>query len=328
MRRSARQATEAANKARLSGAIISDAPKNKKIAFADDDDNAAGVGDNDNLQVRHDGDSEESRPSDRAEDESGTNVHANKKSNTADTENSYDDDDAVEEVTGSAARASTQQSRDVERKISKEIASKKKRRKKSDIIVEDNASKVENDDVEIEDESGADDDDEEDEEEDLLLTDDFFKMVDSERASHSQQMKQDKKQKKKQQKRLLGKHTTFVVEGDYGTAAGPHPINQNIEVVALGGIGDEAESNNEATYANGGERQLLVSATLGMAPSKAATIFARGSMSSGISKARSSDSRKRQSKDEETWKRSRKLNRLGVGHRPGQAATLFLCKKK
>lgn len=326
MRRSARQATRAANKARLSGAIIiSDAPKNKKIAFADDDDDGAaadvdGGDDDNNLQVQHDGGSEDIHPADRAKDESGTNVDAN---GTANTENSDDDDDAVEEVTGSAARASTQQSRDVERKISKETASKKKRRKKSDIIVVENASKVENDDAKNEDESV----DEDEDEEDMLLTDDFFKMVDSERASHSQQMKQEKKAKKMQQKKLLGKHTTFVIEGDYSTAAGPHPINQNIEVVALGGIGDDRESNNKTTYASG-ERQLLVSATLGMAPSKAATTFARGSMSSGISKARSSDSRKRQSKDEETWKRSRKMNRLGAGHRPGQAATLFLCKKK
>jgi len=171
MRRSARQATRAANKARLSGAIIiSDAPKNKKIAFADDDDDdddgaAAAVdgGDDDNnLQVQHDGGSEDIHPADRAKDESGTNVDAN---GTANTENSDDDDDAVEEVTGSAARASTQQSRDVERKISKETASKKKRRKKSDIIVEENASKVENDDAENEDES-VDEDEDEDEDED------------------------------------------------------------------------------------------------------------------------------------------------------------------
>ncbi len=302
MRRSTRQAARAANKARLSGRIICDPPKNKKIAFGDEDDYH--VGDvNEQAQAQGNENSEQSHPIDTT-DESGTK---NKDSN----ENINDEDDAVEEVTGSAARASMQKSRDVERKISKESASKKKRKKKN-IVVEDNTSNVETDALESDNES-----DEED-----LLTDDFFKMVDSERASHSQKTKQEKRHKRIQQKKiLLGKHTTFVVDGDYGTANAPYPINSNVEVVALGEVGD-GESNETP-------RVHDTSATLGLAPSKAATTFARGSMSSGVSKVRSSNgSRKRKSKDEETWKRTRKLNHLGVGHRPGQAATLFVRKTK
>lgn len=305
MRRSTRQAARAANKARLSGRIICDPPKNKKIAFGDEDDDH--VGDvNEQAQAQGNENSEQSNPIDTT-DECGTN---NKDSN----ENNNDEDDAVEEVTGSAARASMQKSRDVERKISKESASKKKRKKKN-IVVEDNTSNVETDALESDDESDDED----------ILTDDFFKMVDSERASHSQKMKQEKRHKRIQQKKiLLGKHTTFVVDGDYGTANAPYPINSNVEVVALGEVGD-GESNETPRVHD--ERQLLTSATLGLAPSKAATTFARGRMSSGVSKVRSSNgSRKRKSKDEETWKRTRKLNRLGVGH--GQAATLFVRKTK
>mmetsp|Transcript_41493 Transcript_41493/g.87030 ORF Transcript_41493/g.87030 Transcript_41493/m.87030 type:complete len:104 (+) Transcript_41493:1-312(+) len=103
-------------------------------------------------------------------------------------------------------------------------------------------------------------------------------------------------------------------------------MDQNIEVVALG-IGD---SNGDGTTADDRaameERQLLLSATLGTAPSKSAVFFARGSMARGTLKDRGSDSRKRKSKDEETWKRSRKLNTLG-GSRPGRAAALFVRRR-
>ena len=310
MRRSTRQAARAANKARLSGTIISDPPKNKKIAFADEDEENH-VGDvTGQAQSEGNDSSEQSNPIDMT-DGSGTN---DKDSNI------NEEDEAVEEVTGSAARASMQKSRDVERKISKESASKKKKKKRN-IAVEDNTSNnVETDAPESDDESDVEDNEE-------ILTDDFFKMVDSERASHSQKMKEEKRHKRIQQKKLfLGKHTTFVVDGDYGIANAPHPINSNIEVVALGEVGDGESIGTPRAH---DERQLLTSATIGLAPSKAATTFARGSMSSGVSKERSSNgSRKRKSKDEETWKRTRKLMRLGVAHRPGQAATLFVRKTK
>ena len=321
MRRSSRQAARAASKARLSGAILPHPPKNTKIAFADNDvDDDDGVGD----IVSHtqsDKKSEENNPVDVAAENSVGNEDA-EKSDTVDNEINIGDDaedDVVEEVTGSAARASTQKSREVERQISKESTLKKKRRKKSDFIVENNASQVEYDDRVSEDASEDEDD------EDMILTDDFFKTVDSERALHIQKMKQEKKHKKKHRQKLLGKHTTFVVEGDYGTDT-PHPINSNIEVVALGEVGENGKSNE--TYVNN-ERQLLISATLGMAPSKAATSFARGSMACGTSTERGCNgSKKRKSKDDETWKRSRKMIRLGAGHRPGQAATLFVRKPK
>lgn len=319
MRRSTRQAARAANKARLSGAIISDPPKNKKIAFADDDDDDddGNFNINVNAHTQSDDNNKDNNPIEKA-NEIVTNEESKEISDTVDQhQNDYDDDqdDEIEEVTGTAARASMQKSRDVERQVSKESSLKKKRKKKN-IAAKDDASKVENDIPESEDES----DDENEDADEEILTDDFFKMVDSERASHSQKMKQEKKHNKILQKKLLGKHTTFVVDTDYGTSDTPHPINSNIEVVALGEVGG-GDSNE--TRVND-ERKLLTSATLGMAPSKAAVTFARGSMSSGTSKERGR--RKRKSKDEETWTRSRKLNRLGIGHRPGQAAALFVRK--
>ena len=148
-------------------------------------------------------------------------------------------------------------------------------------------------------------------------------MVDSERAVQLQKEKKERKQTKMLQQKNLGKHTTFVVEADYEMVGASHKVDQNIEVVALGDSGEEESSTNFHS-----ERQIIISATLGSAPSKAAVAFARGNMTCGTNKERSSESRKRKSKDEETWKRSRKLNRLGIGSRPGQAATLFVCKKK
>mmetsp|Transcript_13575 Transcript_13575/g.24558 ORF Transcript_13575/g.24558 Transcript_13575/m.24558 type:complete len:277 (+) Transcript_13575:139-969(+) len=242
-----------------------------------------------------------------------------KKDENVESENhDDDDDDAVEEVKGTAARESTQKIREEERKIAKESLPKKKRKKKND---DDATAPPAVDDAD-------DDSEEEDEEEDEeLLTEDFFTMVDSERADQLQKAKKEKKIKKVQEKKRMGKHTTFVVEDEYKMTNVPHKMEQNIEVVALG-IGDS--NNDETTTDNRAameERQLLLSATLGTAPSKSAIVFSRGSMARGTLKERSSDSRKRKSKNEETWKRSRKLNKLGVGLRPGQASALFVRRR-
>ena len=300
MRKSTRQAKTAA-KARLSGAIPTnsfDVQKNKKIVFDDDDDasnadEAQSTGEeNDNLEVEDDG--EEGK-----EDEDEVN----------DVDES--DDDNVEEVTGSAARESTQQLRDAERKMAKEAATPKKKRKKLVEVAEE----------ENKDQSDIDDDDDDDEEIDDMLTDDFLKMVDSERADQLQQAKQEKKKRKLEEKKRLGKHTTFVVEDEYNLIDAPQKMSQNIEVVALG-VGTETDDVVDEQ-----SRQHLISATLGTAPSKAAIAFARGSLSSGTPKERGAGGRKRTGKKEETWKRSRKMNSLVARSRPGSAAAFFVRKR-
>lgn len=272
-------------KARLSGAISTNSPKNKKIVFGDDgiqtQNNEIEAVENDDVS-----DKENSNEDENDESESG------------------DDDDAVEEVKGSAARESTQRLRESERMTAKDSMSKKKRKKKDDVAP---AADAENDDESSESEN-------ENEAGDDLLTENFFTKVDSERADKLQQTKKEEKMKRVQQKqKRLGKHTTFVAEGGYKMTDTPHKKDQNIEVVTIG-YGETSEST-------------IMSATLGTAPSKAAIAFARGSMTCGTSKERGSDSRKRKSKNEETWKRSRKVNTLGIGSRPGQAATLFVRKR-
>ncbi|KAL3816287.1 hypothetical protein ACHAXA_008095 [Cyclostephanos tholiformis] len=306
MGRITRQAAKAA-KARLSGAIPSNSPKNKKIAFGkDDDDLESKIDEGENAVDTVD-----------ADISGNVNEDIDGKEDGDDEDKCDDEDDAVEEVTGSAARESMQRLRDEERKVVKEATSKKKRRKKDDVVVEELES------GKNEDSQSNDENEEEDDEDETEFTYDFFKMVDKERAVQLQKAKTDRKRTKILQQKTLGKHTTFVVDGDYEMLGAPHKVERNIEVVALGGGGDEESSTHLHT-----ERQLIISATLGSAPSKAAVTFARGSMTCGTTKERSSESRKRKSKDEETWKRSRKLNRLGIGSRPGHAATLFVCKKK
>ena len=327
MGRYARQATKAA-KARLSGAIPSNSPKNKKIAFGDDDDYDDDNNDNGESQIRQKEIDEKEIVVDAADAVISENVDDDDDDVDGDDDDDDDDDadddgedDAVEEVTGTAARESIQRLRDEERKVATDSTSKKKRRKKDDVAEVDSES--ENYAGSQSDDENEDEEEEEEEEEETEFTEDFFKMVDTERSNQLQKAKKERKHKQMLQQKMLGKHTTFVVEGEYNMVGARDKMEHNIEVVALGGDGGEESSTNFHS-----KRQLLISATLGSAPSKAATAFARGSMTCGTTKERSSESRKRKSKDEETWKRSRKLNRLGIGSRPGHAATLFVCKKK
>lgn len=306
MAKSTRQAKQAA-KARLSGAIASksNTPKNKKIVFGDD--NGGGDFFDDGVQTQNNGDSEDEENVDNSAGEGGSD--GEDKNDKSDSDHD-DDEDAVEEVKGGTARESTLKLREAERKTAKESVIKKKRKKKNDVVQKVVAvEKNESSESEDESEEGGD-----------LLTDDFFKMVDTERTDQLQQTKKEKKHKKTQQKKKLGKHTTFVVEDEY-KMSDAHKMGQNIEVVAIGG-GESTESSGIFDE----EQQLLLSATLGSAPSKAATAFARGSMARGKSKERGSDSRKRKSKDDDTWKRSKRLNRF-AGSRPGQAPALFVSKK-
>ena len=294
MRKSTRQAAKTAAKARLSGAIpSSDAQKNKKIVFADD------------------ASYEDENQRSREEDDNFDPEYGGKRSEViVQVDNEEIDDENVEEVTGIVARELTQKLRDDERKIAKySAASKKKRKKHVDVAKEKNDEGSE----EYEDEN-------DDENDDDMLTDDFLKVVDSERADQFQKAKQEKKNRKLKEKKRLGKHTTFVAEGDYNIIDAPQQISQNIEVVALG-------METDGTVDEHGRRQHLISATLGTAPSKATILFARGSLSSGTPKARGSGGRKRTSKKEETWKRSRKMNSLVARSRPGNAAAFFVRRK-
>ena len=292
MRKSTRQAKTAA-KAKLSGAIqASDVPKNKKIVFDDND-----VSDADDSQHVEEG-------GDDLEQEVNESDDAQEDADQSDDEN-------VEEVTGSAARESTKKLRDAERKMAKDSAVPKKKRKKN-VVVAKPTDPDEGSDIDDEDEG------------DDLLTDDFLAMVDSERADQLQKAKQDKKKRKLQEKKRLGKHTTFVVDDDYKMIDAPQKMSQNIEVVALGGgVGTDADD-----IVDDHSRQHLISATIGTAPSKAAIAFARGSLSSGTSMARGSSGKKRTSKKEETWKRSRKMNSLAAARsRTGNAAAFFIRKR-
>lgn len=289
MRKSTRQAKTAA-KAKLSGAIqSSDVRKNKKIVFDDDvsdaDDGQHDVEENDNLEDEAD------------------------KSDDGQVDADESDDDNVEEVTGIAARESTKKLRDAERKMAKDSTVPKKKRKKNVEIAKTS---------EPDEDSDIDDEDEGDE----FLTDDFLAMVDSERADQLQKAKQDKKKRKLQEKKRLGKHTTFVVDDGSSMIDAPQKMSQNIEVVAIGGMGTETDDNVDDQ-----SRQHLISATIGTAPSKAAIAFARGSLSSGTSMTRGSSGKKRTSKKEESWKRSRKMNSLAARSRTGNAAAFFVRRR-
>lgn len=289
MRKSTRQAKTAA-KAKLSGAIqSSDVQKNKKIVF---DDDVSDAGDSQHDGEENDNLEEEANGSDDVQGDADES-----------------DDDNVEEVSGSAARESTKKLRDAERKMAKDSTVPKKKRKKNVEIAKPS---------EPDEDSDIDDEDDGDE----FLTDDFLAMVDSERADQLQKAKQDKKKRKLQEKKRLGKHTTFVVDDDSNMIDAPQKMSQNIEVVALGGVGSETDD-----IVDDQSRQHLISATMGTAPSKAAIAFARGSLSSGTSMARGSSGKKRASKKEETWKRSRKMNSLAARSRTGNAAALFVRKR-
>ena len=291
MRKSTRQAKTAA-KARLSGAIpSSDVQKNKKIVF--DDDSEAEKSQNGGEQ------------SDNVEEDE---IESNDDQDDADES----DDDNVEEVSGSAARQSTQKLRDAERKMARDAAASKRKRKTSAQV----AKQIE----ENEKDNELDDNDED--EVDDFLTDDFLALVDSERADQIQSAKQDKKRRKLQDKKRIGKHTTFVVDDGNSMIDAPQKMSQNIEVVALGGVGADEDDN-----VGKDSRQYLISATLGTAPSKAAINFARGSLSSGTPIARGSSGKKRRSKKEETWKRSKKMNSFVARSRTGSASAFFARKR-
>jgi hypothetical protein len=220
-----------------------------------------------------------------------------------------DDDDAVEEVKGSAARESTHQLRKAERLVAKESASKKKRTKKTEIT-----KNIRKSPTPVNDEGRSESDEEGNED---MLTEDFFNAVDTERAEKLKISKQEKKKESLEEKKRLGRHTTFVVEDDHNITDVPKKLGQSIEVVAIG-RGYTGDDLNEEE-----ERRNLLSARLGSA-SHAAAVFSRVNLSCGGSRERSRESRKRKSKDEESWKRSRKMVFVAGS---GRAAVLFTRRK-
>jgi hypothetical protein len=220
-------------------------PKNEKIAFGDDDDDDDYNGNREthvrqkeidekkNVVVTADAGISEN-VGDDYDDTDGDDDDDDDDEDDDNDDNDDNDDDkdyAVEEVTGSAARKSIQRLRDEERKVAKDSTSKKKRRKKDDVAEDD----FESENYEESQSDDGNEEEEENEEEETEFTDDFFKMVDSERADQFWKAKKERKHKKMLQQKMLGKHTTFVVESDYKMVSAPHMMKQNIEVVALGG---------------------------------------------------------------------------------------------
>lgn len=271
-------------KEKLSGTIQSSVPNNK-IVFEDNSDE----GDD------HDVTSDEPDRGGGADELGGDgNTTAQQNAEVDVGEDDYDDDDAVEEVSGSAARESSKKLRKAERKIATDTQSRKKRKRKEPKPTPQ--------------EGGAEDEDIDD----LMMTEDFFKQVDSEQKDEKIKSKREKKERRKMQS-AQGKHTTFVVDDEYSMAEAQRK-GKNIEVVALGGPVDDAD---EAASTDD-EQELLLSATMGSQPSKTALAFARDKMV-GTSMKRSCESRKRRSKDEEGWTRGRA--KLG---RPGQPAAVFV----
>ncbi|KAL7476534.1 hypothetical protein ACHAW6_002391 [Cyclotella cf. meneghiniana] len=280
--RSTRSAKKAA-KAKLSGfAVSNNTPKNKQVVFDEHD-----VVTEKDLDVNDDLVRSEEAMNDRIDD----------------------DDDAVEEVKGSAARETTHKLRKAERLVAKESVSKKKRTKKTEI-----SKNIRKSPTPVHDACRSESDVEGNED---MLTEDFFNAVDTERAEKLKISKQKKKKESMEEKKRLGRHTTFVVEDDRNNIDVPKKLDENIEVVAIGRGYTGHEFNEEE------ERRNLLSARLGSA-SNASTVFARGNLSCGGSRERSCESRKRKSKDEESWKRSRKMV-LVAGS--GRAAVLFARRK-
>ena len=140
-------------------------------------------------------------------------------------------------------------------------------------------------------------------------------MVDLERAGKLQLSKETRKREKKQQE-LSGKHTTFVVEDEQNLIGAPKKFGKNIEVIALNnGRSDEDDQDEE-------DRRNLLSATLG-STSENSIVFARGNLTGGASMARSCESRKRGTRDDDAWER-RRMKTYRSGH--GRAAYLFAKK--
>ena len=187
---------------------LDSAPKNNKIVFddsnlpsEDEDDNDDNEADNNKQQLA---------------------VEA-----TSDQDVS-DDDDAVEEVKGTAARDEALDQLKTEAEQSLKTKKKRKRKPRKEKVVE------------------SDDDDE------AEMDDDFFAQLDSVREAEMKERKELEESAAREA--MKGKHTTFVFaknKSDEDGPSGPVDINENIQVVVLNNnnIGEkESLSEKALTY--------------------------------------------------------------------------------
>lgn len=176
----------------------------------------------------------------------------NKNDHDSDTESS---DDEVEQVDNSLAKAHVMEQRAAESKSRREeyaIVQKRKRKAKVE------TPEMKTPEMDSEDE----------------LDEDFLNMVDSDRKSEAKAKKQFKVLSKEGN---VGKHTTFVSDGDELQAPGsinePIQAGHNIDVVVLPGfnVDDDADSNTVKF-----QHDIALSASLGTQPSSTAMSLCRG----------------------------------------------------
>lgn len=174
------------------------------------------------------------------------------KTNRSDEESS---DDEIEQVDNSLAKIHAMEQRAAESKSRREeyaIVNKRKRKAKVDKP-----------------DAKATDIDSEDE-----LDEDFLSMVDSDRKSEAKAKKQLKVLAKEG---IIGKHTTFVSDGDQLDAPGsinaPIQADHNIDIVVLPGLNfDDDADSNAVRY----QQDVALSASLGTQPSTTAMSLCRG----------------------------------------------------
>lgn len=166
-------------------------------------------------------------------------------------------DDEIEQVDNSLAKIHAMEQRAAESKSRREeYATVNKRKRKA-------KAKDEKPDIKATD---IDSDDE--------LDEDFLSMVDSDRKSEAKAKKQLKVLAKEG---IIGKHTTFVSDGDNLDAPGsinsPIQADHNIDIVVLPGLNfDDDADSNAVRY----QQAVALSASLGTQPSTTAMSLCRG----------------------------------------------------
>ena len=314
--------------------------QNKRITFDSDDDDDGQ--DDDGVQdIVHD---DKNDPGvDKVNDSNASEDAAADAVGDSDDDDD-DDDDAVEEVKSGAARADAMMQIRAEREMAREaaVSTKKKRRsnkRKQQEVVQSEEEKEDVPDDDSKDEQAQDDD----------LDEEFLAMVDSERQTELQLRKLRKKAEKRrklQAEKKIGRHTTFVSDDGDGLIEGgfadPIQAEHGIDVVVLpsvkrataGGRSDDSD-NDDDNDEDEGYGRVDVSAVLGSAPSKAASLFSRGNVTCGdvtrkgnkkVMRAKGGKKRRK----EEGWQRSRKMTHLSIarGSRMGAPAANFVNKKR
>ncbi len=239
----------------ISITIHDDAAKeNKKIVFYDDED------------VAYQPTTQE--PIDES-DKDGYDPATNKAGQDSPTDIDDDNDDAVEEVKGSAARQEILQQLEAEVKG----ASKSKKKKKRKDPTKGDAEK---------------DDDNDDD-----LDDQFFAKLETIKAEEEEKKKTESKKKKK------GKHTTFVFGEDgngkkVGDSSAPKKVGHNIQVVVL--------AEHEDAIAN--DPFTAIPST---ALTKEALLFSGSDLKDGTDRG-GKRKRNASNLPDTSWKRSRKMN--------------------